>query len=221
MRWSGRTTSELMTDSLDAASVLRLSPVVPVVTIETAADAPALARALLAGGVPTVEITLRTKAALDAIRTIARDVPSMVVGAGTVLNERDLGAAIDAGARYALSPGATPALMQAARGASIPFIPGVATANEIMAGLDLGYTHFKFFPAEQMGGIDTLKAFAGPLPAARFCPTGSITAEKAPAYLTLGNVVCVGGSWVASGAAIKAKDWAAVEAAARQAAALR
>ncbi|MGE0742157.1 MAG: bifunctional 4-hydroxy-2-oxoglutarate aldolase/2-dehydro-3-deoxy-phosphogluconate aldolase [Hyphomonadaceae bacterium] len=201
--------------------VLRLSPVMPVVTIEDAAQAEPLARVLLASGITTIEVTLRTPAALDAIRSIAQAAPEMIVGAGTVLTRDDLAAAIDAGARYALSPGATPKLMKAARKAGIPFIPGVATSGEIQRGMELGYRCFKLFPAEQLGGVATLKALAGPFPAARFCPTGSITPEKTPAYLALFNVLCVGGSWIAPADKIRAGDWAAIEAAAKQAAALR
>lgn len=207
--------------NLTAEDVLKLSPVMPVVVIDDAADAEPLARVLLASGVNTIEITLRTPAALDAIRAIAQSAPEMIVGAGTVLNLEDLEAAIAAGARYALSPGATPKLMKAARKASIPFIPGVATSSEIMRGLDLGYTHFKFFPTEQLGGVAALKAQHGPLPAAKFCPTGGITAEKAASYLALPNVVCVGGSWIAPAEKIKAGDWATIENAAKQAASLR
>lgn len=210
-----------MTTPQDAAAVLTLSPVIPVVTIDEPAQAAPLARALLAGGVRTVEITLRTPAALDAIRAVASEVPDMAVGAGTVLTAADLDAAIAAGARYALSPGGTPKLMKAARKAAIPFVPGVATSSEIMRGLDLGYACFKFFPAEQLGGIAALKALAGPLPTARFCPTGSITAAKAPDYLALPNVLCVGGSWIAPSDRIKAGDWVAIESAAKQAAALK
>lgn len=210
-----------MKHTFTAEQALSLSPVIPVVTIDDADQALPLARALLAGGIKTVEITLRTPAALDAIRAIAREAQEMAVGAGTVLNAHDLDAVIEAGARYALSPGGTPKLMKAAREAPIPFVPGVATASEIMRGLDLGYTHFKFFPAEQMGGVSALKALAAPLIAARFCPTGSITPEKAPAYLALPSVLCVGGSWIAPSEAIKAGDWAAIEAAARTASALR
>lgn len=206
---------------LSADDVLKLSPVMPVVVIDDAAIAEPLARVLLAGGIRTIEVTLRTTAALDAIRAIAKAAPEMIVGAGTVLTEDDLSAAIDAGARYALSPGGTPKLMKAARDAKIPFIPGVATSSEIMRGLDLGYTHFKFFPAEQMGGVAALKAQHGPLPSAKFCPTGGITPEKAPQYLALPNVLCVGGSWIAPSDKIKAQDWAAIEAAAKQAASLR
>lgn len=210
-----------MSKKLTADEVMKLSPVMPVVVIENAADAEPLARALLAGGIRTIEITMRTPAALDAIRSVSKAAPEMIVGAGTVLNQDDLDAAIESGARYALSPGGTPKLMKAARNASIPFIPGVATASEIMRGFDLGYTHFKFFPAEQMGGAAALKAHIGPMPQARFCPTGGITPANAPAYLALGNVVCLGGSWIAPSDKIKAHDWAGIEAAARQAAALR
>ncbi len=209
-----------MSEMLTAADVMSLTPVLPVVTIDDAARAEPLARALLAGGVRTIEITLRTPAALDAMRAIARAVPEMIVGAGTVLTADDLDAAITAGARYALSPGGTPKLMKAARKRGIPFIPGVATSSEIQRGLELGYTHFKLFPAEQLGGVATLKALAGPLPQARFCPTGSITAEKAPGYLALSNVLCVGGSWIAPADKINAGDWGAIETAARAAAAL-
>lgn len=209
-----------MSEALSANDVMRLTPVLPVVTIDDAAHAAPLARVLLASGVSTVEITLRTPAALDAIRAISQAAPEMIVGAGTVLSADDLDAAIAAGARYALSPGGTPKLMKAARKRAIPFIPGVATASEIQRGLELGYTHFKFFPAEQLGGVSSLKALAGPLPQARFCPTGSITAEKAPAYLALANVLCVGGSWIAPADKIKSGDWGAIEAAAKAAVAL-
>jgi 2-dehydro-3-deoxyphosphogluconate aldolase/(4S)-4-hydroxy-2-oxoglutarate aldolase len=204
----------------DATGVLTLSPVIPVVTIDDAVQAVPLARVLLASGVRTIEITLRTPAALDAIRAIALEAPEMIVGAGTVLNENDLAAAIDAGARYALSPGGTRSLMKAARKATIPFIPGVATASEIIRGLDLGYTCFKFFPAEQLGGVAAIKSIGGPLPSVRFCPTGSITAAKAPDYLALPNVLCVGGSWIAPSDKIMAGDWASIEAAAKHAVAL-
>jgi 2-dehydro-3-deoxyphosphogluconate aldolase/(4S)-4-hydroxy-2-oxoglutarate aldolase len=209
-----------MSKKLTPEEVLQLAPVIPVVVIDEASSGEPLARALLAGGVNTIEVTLRTPAALDAIAAIARAAPDMIVGAGTVLNEGDLKAAVDAGARYALSPGATPKLMKAARKAAIPFIPGVATSSEIMRGLDLGYRCFKFFPAEQLGGVSALKALGAPLPAARFCPTGAITLEKAPAYLALENVVCVGGSWVAPADKIKTGDWAGIEALAKQAAGL-
>lgn len=201
--------------------VLSLSPVMPVVVIDDATNAAPMARALVAGGVRTIEITLRTPAALEAIRIIAREVPDAVVGAGTVLNDADLRAAIDAGARYALSPGGTPALMKAAREAGLPFIPGVATSSEVMAGLDLGYRCFKFFPAENLGGVGSLKALGAPIPQARFCPTGGIGPDQVAAYLALPNVMCVGGSWVTPADKMKAGDWPAIEALARKAAALR
>lgn len=210
-----------MSKPQDATSVLTLSPVIPVVTIDDAADAVPLARVLLASGIPTIEITLRTPAALDAIKAVANEAPEMIVGAGTVLSPKDLDAAINAGAKYALSPGATPKLMKAARKAAIPFVPGVASASEIMRGLDLGYTCFKFFPAEQLGGAAAIKSIGAPLAAARFCPTGSITPEKASAYLALKNVLCVGGSWIAPPEYIKAGDWASIEAAAKRAVALK
>lgn len=201
--------------------VLGLSPVMPVVVLDDAAAAAPLARALLAGGIKTAEVTLRTPAALDAIREITRAAPELVVGAGTVLDEADLAAAAEAGARYALSPGATPDFLRAARSARIPFIPGVATASEIMVGLAFGYRCFKFFPAETLGGPTALKALGAPLPLARFCPTGGISTGNAPAYLALDNVLCVGGSWITPADKIKAGDWAGIEALARQATALR
>jgi 2-dehydro-3-deoxyphosphogluconate aldolase / (4S)-4-hydroxy-2-oxoglutarate aldolase len=201
--------------------VLALSPVMPVVVLDDAAAAAPLARALLAGGLKTIEITLRTPAALDAIREAARAAPELIVGAGTVLSEEDLAAAAEAGARFALSPGATPGLLRAGRDAPIPLIPGTATASEIMLGLSLGYRCFKFFPAEQLGGAAAIKALSAPLPRARFCPTGGISLEKAPAYLALDAVLCVGGSWIAPAEMIKAGDWPGIEALARQAAGLR
>jgi 2-dehydro-3-deoxyphosphogluconate aldolase/(4S)-4-hydroxy-2-oxoglutarate aldolase len=210
-----------MSKKLEPYDVLALSPVMPVVVIDDAALAEPLARVLLASGISTIEITLRTPAALDAIRAIAKAAPEMVVGAGTVLNEDDLNAAIDAGARYALSPGGTRKLMKAARKAAIPFIPGVATASEIMRGIELGYTCFKFFPAENLGGVSALKALGGPLPAARFCPTGGIGADKVAAYLALDNVVCVGGSWIAPADKLKAGDRGMIETLAKQAASFR
>ncbi len=201
--------------------VLSLSPVMPVVVLDDAAAAGPLARALLAGGIKTIEVTLRTPAALDVIREIARAAPELVLGAGTVLNEDDLAAAAEAGARYALSPGATPDFLRAARNAHIPLIPGIATASEIMVGLAFGYHCFKFFPAETLGGPAALKALGAPLRQARFCPTGGISADKAPAYLALDNVLCVGGSWITPADKIKTGDWAGIEALARQATALR
>lgn len=210
-----------MADALTSEQVLGLAPVIPVVTIEDVGHAEPLARALLAGGIATIEIALRTKAALAAINAVAKAVPEMAVGAGTVLNADDLAAAIDAGAAYALSPGATPKLMKAARKRKLPFIPGAASASEIMRGLDLGYTCFKFFPAEQLGGVAALKALGAPLPKARFCATGGISPAKAGSYLALDNVMCVGGSWITPANKIAVGDWDAIEALAREASVLR
>lgn len=210
-----------MPEKLRAEDALRLTPVLPVAVLGDANTAGPLARALLAGGVRSIEIALRTRAALDAIRVAAQAAPELVVGAGTVLSAADLDAAAAAGARYALSPGATPELLRAGLRGPIPLIPGVASASEIMLGLELGYACFKFFPAEQLGGVAALKALGAPLAAARFCPTGGIGPEKARAYLALGNVLCVGGSWVAPADKIAAGDWAGIEALARQAAAMR
>lgn len=207
--------------SLALDAVLTLGPVVPVLVIEQEADAEPLARALVAGGVRALEVTLRTPAALPAIRRIAEAVPQAVVGAGTVLNEGDLEAAISAGARFIVSPGLTEPLARAAAAAQVAFLPGVVTASEIMLGLDLGLTRFKFFPAESSGGAAAVAAFAGPFAGVRFCPTGGIRPERAADYLGLPNVACVGGTWLAPKDAVRGGDWARVEALARSAAALR
>ncbi|HWA92183.1 MAG TPA: bifunctional 4-hydroxy-2-oxoglutarate aldolase/2-dehydro-3-deoxy-phosphogluconate aldolase [Rhizomicrobium sp.] len=202
------------------ADILKLSPVMPVLTIEDARDAVPLAAALIEGGLRVLEVTLRTDAALAAIATIARDLPDAIVGAGTVQGPRLLDEARCAGARFAVSPGLSDALSEAAKGSGFPFLPGIATASEAMRGLDQGFTHFKFFPAESMGGVQTLSAFAGPLPQARFVPTGGITQANAPDYLALANVVAVGGTWLAPKALIEARDWAAIAGLARAASAL-
>ncbi len=206
---------------MNAQDVMALSPVMPVVVIENAAYAVPMARALLAGGIKTIEITLRTDAALDAIRAIAKEVPEAVVGAGTVLTPNDLSNAAKAGARFALSPGGTPHLMAAGKKAHIPFIPGICSSSEVMIGFEHGYTHFKFFPAENMGGVGTLKSLGSPLAAARFCPTGGIGPEKVESYLKLSNVLCVGGSWLTPADKMAAGDWDAIESLARQAASFR
>jgi 2-dehydro-3-deoxyphosphogluconate aldolase/(4S)-4-hydroxy-2-oxoglutarate aldolase len=201
--------------------VLRRGPVMPVVTLNDPDKAAPLARALAAGGVTAIEITLRTPAALAGLEAVAREVPQVLAGAGTVLNDADLRAAVDAGAAFAVSPGATPALLAAAAAATIPFLPGVATASELMAARDAGFSCCKLFPAAQVGGVALLKALAGPFPAARFCPTGGIDAASASAYLALPNVLCVGGSWIAPEPLIAAGDFAAIERMARDAAGLR
>ena len=199
--------------------ICRLAPVVPVLVIETLAQARPLAQALVAGGLPALEVTLRTPCALDAIRAMA-EVPGGVVGAGTLLTPADVRAARAAGARFGVSPGATPSLLAAARDEGLPLLPGAATASEVMALLERGCTVQKFFPAEPAGGVPLLKALSGPLPQVRFCPTGGISAANAPAYLVLPNVLCVGGSWVAPAEAVARGDWEAVTRTARAAAAL-
>lgn len=202
------------------SSVLDLSPVIPVVVIRDADDAVPLARALLAGGVPVIEVTLRSKAALAAIERIAAEVPEMVVGVGTLTTPDQVEAAARAGAKFLISPGGTPRLLDAMADTGLPYLPGVATVSEMMAMLDRGVTEMKFFPASAAGGPDYLRAVAGPLPQVRLCPTGGITVATAPDYLALANVGCVGGSWIAPTDAIADWDWAAIEAAAKAAAAL-
>ncbi|MFJ1746512.1 bifunctional 4-hydroxy-2-oxoglutarate aldolase/2-dehydro-3-deoxy-phosphogluconate aldolase [Streptomyces sp. NPDC088116] len=202
-------------------SVLDLAPVIPVVVLDDAADAVPLARALVAGGLPAIEVTLRTPAALDAIRAIAADVPDAVVGAGTVLTAGAVGESVTAGARFLVSPGWTDALVNSMREPGVPFLPGVSTTSEVVALLERGVTEMKFFPAQAAGGTAYLKSLAGPLPRARFCPTGGITAASAPSYLSLPNVGCVGGTWMVPADALAAKDWARVETLAREASTLR
>lgn len=178
--------------------LVALAPVVPVVVIEDVEDAVPLAEALVRGGLPAIEVTLRTDAALAAIERIA-DVDGAVVGAGTVTTPRQVEQALAAGARFLVSPGATPRLLDALQSSGVPFLPGVATASEIVALLERDITHAKLFPAEVVGGIRALQAFAGPFPHVRFCPTGGIDAVKAPGYLAQPNVACVGGSWMTKG----------------------
>ena len=182
--------------SVDA--LMRLSPVIPVLIVEDPARAQPLARALVARGHPVLEVTLRTAAALEVIAEMIK-VEGAIVGAGTVLNARDLDAAMAAGARFIVSPGLTEPLAEAALARQVPFLPGVATAGDIMRGLNLGLDHFKFFPAVAAGGIPALKALAAPFAGCRFCPTGGITEATAPDWLALEAVLCVGGSWVAAG----------------------
>ncbi|MBN9064754.1 MAG: keto-deoxy-phosphogluconate aldolase [Rhizobiales bacterium 65-9] len=181
--------------------------VIPVVTIERVAHAVPLARALAAGGLPLIEITLRTRSALDAIKVIAEEVKDVVVGAGTVLDPAQGAAAVAAGARFVVSPGATDRLVDAAQEWGVPYLPGVATASEAMRLAERGLTFLKLFPAEAVGGMALLKSLAAPLPEIMFCPTGGIDASKAAAYRALPNVACVGGSWMAPHAAMEAGDW--------------
>ena len=189
--------------------------IIPVIRIESASQAVALARTLVDAGLNLLEITLRTPAALDAITRIAAEVPDAVVGAGTVLSARDLDRAARAGARFAISPGCTDALYRASADAPLPLIAGVSSASEIMLGMEHGHDHFKFFPAEAAGGIAMLKSWAGPLPQVSFVPTGGISADKAAAYLALPNVIAVGGSWMVPDSAIAAEDWGTIAGLAR------
>jgi 2-dehydro-3-deoxyphosphogluconate aldolase / (4S)-4-hydroxy-2-oxoglutarate aldolase len=198
-------------------TIMRTAPVIPVLVIDDAAHALPIAEALVAGGLRVLEVTLRTAAALDVIREMKK-VEGAIIGAGTVLNEADLRASIDAGAEFIVSPGLTEPLGKAAVASGIPFLPGTANAGDIMRGLDLGLTHFKFFPAEASGGIPALKAIAAPFGVAKFCPTGGISLTTAPDWLALDPVLCVGGSWVVGKGA---PDVAAITEAANASTALR
>ena len=201
-------------------SVLDLASVVPVVVIDDPSDAVPLARALVAGGLPAIEVTLRTPAALEAIGAVAEAVPDAVVGAGTVITPEQVRLAVTAGARFLVSPGWTDLLLEAMRASGVPYLPGVSTTSEVVALLERGVREMKFFPAEAAGGTAYLKSLNGPLPQARFCPTGGIGPANAPEYLALPNVGCVGGSWMLPADAVAARDWERVEALAREAAAL-
>jgi len=199
------------------ADLLPAGPIVPVITLERVEDAVPLARALVAGGLRLLEITLRTPAAADSAAAIIREVPEAIVGIGTVLTPKDLERAQALGARYALSPGATPDLLQAASRSAMPFIPGIATASELMAALAHGFQTVKFFPAAASGGIPALKALAGPFPQARFCPTGGIDEKNVKDWLALPNVVAAGGSWICSTSDIRAQAWDQITTKAQQA----
>ena len=203
----------------DIASIFAAGPVIPVVQLDDERDAVPMARALLAGGIRTVEITLRTPAALAAIRAVAREMPDIAVGAGTLLSPDQLSAAADAGAGFFVSPGLTPALLAEAEKRGLAYLPGAATSSEIMMALDHGFDHLKCFPAAQLGAA-LIKSFAGPFAQVRFCTTGGISRDNAAEFLALPNVACVGASWVVTGAELAAKDWAAIEANARFAAGL-
>jgi 2-dehydro-3-deoxyphosphogluconate aldolase / (4S)-4-hydroxy-2-oxoglutarate aldolase len=217
----GVTRAALSATPSGSPSVLDLAPVIPVVVIDDAAHAVPLARALVAGGLPAIEVTLRTPAAWDAIRAIVEEVPEAVVGVGTVLTPEHVEASVAAGARFLVSPGWTDRLLGAMGASGMPFLPGVSTTSEVVALLERGVTEMKFFPAEAAGGTAYLRSLASPLPQARFCPTGGIDASRAPRYLALPNVGCVGGTWMLPSDAVAARDWARVEGLAREAAALR
>jgi len=210
-----------MNTNASIAEILQLSPVMPVVTIEDAGTAPDLARALARGGIRVIEVTLRTPQALAAIEAIANQVPEICVGAGTVMSPDDLNLAANAGAGFAISPGATRELLTTGANFRIPYLPAVATASELMAALAAGFRFFKFFPANVAGGVQALKAFHGPFAEARFCPTGGINLQTAGTYLDLPNVLCVGGSWLTPGDLVKSRDWGRIESLAREAAGLR
>jgi 2-dehydro-3-deoxyphosphogluconate aldolase/(4S)-4-hydroxy-2-oxoglutarate aldolase len=195
-------------DQLDA--VIAQSRIIPVLTIEHVADAVPLARALIAGGVPVLEVTLRTAAGLDAAAAIIAAVPEAVVGIGTVLTPDDLARSVAIGARFALSPGATPTLLAAAAQCPVPFMPGVATASELMLAMEYGFDTVKFFPANTAGGPAAVRGLAGPFPGARFCPTGGVSDDNSAAWLALPNVVAVGGSWLTPAAELRAGDWDAI-----------
>ncbi|QBX34895.1 bifunctional 4-hydroxy-2-oxoglutarate aldolase/2-dehydro-3-deoxy-phosphogluconate aldolase [Paracoccus liaowanqingii] len=200
-------------------ALCELAPVIPVIVIRDAAHAADLARALIAGGLPVLEVTLRSDAALDAIRAMSA-VEGGNVGAGTVLTPDDAKRAKDAGATFAVSPGLTDRLITACADLELPLLPGTVTASEVMRALDAGFDMLKFFPAEAVGGAPALKSLAGPLPKVSFCPTGGVTPQNANSYLSLPNVVCVGGSWIVTDADAAAGNWQAIEDRARTAAAL-
>ncbi len=197
--------------------ICRLAPVIPVLVIEDATIAEPLAEALVSGGLPTLEVTLRSAAALDAIKVMSK-VAGATVGAGTLLSGQDVRAAKEAGAVFGVSPGATDALLQACEDSEMPLLPGAATATEVMRLMERGYRMQKFFPAEASGGPPALKSIGGPLPQVTFCPTGGIGVTNAETYLQLSNTVCVGGSWVAPKSLVEKHDWQAIEALAQQAA---
>lgn len=201
-------------------TVLDVAPVMPVVVLDDVTTAAPVARALVAGGLPAIELTLRTPVALDALRAIAAEVPEILVGAGTVTTPQQAADAAAAGAQFLVSPGTTPALLSAMTDTGLPVLPGTATASEVLSVLEAGLTEMKLFPAEASGGVRLLQALAGPLPAARFCPTGGIRPDNAASYLALPNVGCVGGTWLTPPAAIAARDWDRIETLAGEAARL-
>lgn len=198
--------------------ICQMAPVVPVLVVDDLAKAVPLARALVDGGLRVLEVTLRTEAALPAISAMAEAVPEAVVGAGTLLDEKDVEAALKAGAQFGVSPGVTDPLLDAVAANGLPMLPGTATASDVMRLLDKGHDLMKFFPAEQAGGAAMLKAWSSPLSAARFCPTGGVSPQNAPQYLALPNVVCVGGSWVAPRSHVESGNWEEITALSRDAA---
>jgi 2-dehydro-3-deoxyphosphogluconate aldolase/(4S)-4-hydroxy-2-oxoglutarate aldolase len=206
---------------MDALDLLRVGPVIPVIVIDDLAHAVPLARALVTGGVRVLEVTLRTRVALDAIRAITREVDDAIVGVGTISRAEHFQQAVDAGARFGVSPGLTDELIDAAQASRLPLLPGVMTPSDVIAARAAGFFAMKLFPAQQAGGIGMLKALSGPFPDVTFCPTGGVTAASAPAFLALPNVGCVGGSWLTPPAAVKGGEWGTITALAREASRLR
>ena len=206
---------------MDALDLMRVGPVIPVIVIDDLAHAVPLARALVAGGVRVLEVTLRTEVALDAIEAITREVDDAIVGVGTISRPEHFRQAIAAGARFGVSPGLTDELIDAVQASRLPLLPGVMTPSDVIAARAAGFFALKLFPAQQAGGIGMLKALSGPFPDVTFCPTGGVTAASAPDYLALPNVGCVGGSWLTPQAAVKAGEWGKITALAREASRLR
>ncbi|MUH71095.1 bifunctional 4-hydroxy-2-oxoglutarate aldolase/2-dehydro-3-deoxy-phosphogluconate aldolase [Psychrosphaera haliotis] len=192
---------------IDSAEVFAAGPVVPVLVIDRVEDAVPIANALVAGGIKVLEVTLRTPVAMDVIREIATHCPEAIIGAGTVTNAEQLKQVTEAGAKFAISPGLTPDLLDAGNNGSIALIPGVSSISELMVGLDKGYSHFKFFPAEASGGVQSLKSIGGPFPDVKFCPTGGINPSNYQDYLALDNVLCCGGSWLCPDSVVKEQNW--------------
>lgn len=206
---------------MNVLQIMRTGPVIPVIVIHRFEDAVPLARALVAGGVRVLELTLRTPVALKAIEAIANEVEGAIIGVGTITRPEDFDASVKAGALFGVSPGLTVELIAAARDSALPLLPGVMTPSEVIAARAAGFTELKLFPAQQAGGVGMLKALAGPFPDLSFCPTGGIGAATAPEFLALPNVACVGGSWLTPGEAVAARDWGQVTALARETASLR
>jgi 2-dehydro-3-deoxyphosphogluconate aldolase/(4S)-4-hydroxy-2-oxoglutarate aldolase len=206
---------------MDALDLMRVGPVIPVIVVDDLAHAVPLARALVTGGVRVLEVTLRTRVALDAILAITREVEDAIVGVGTISRAEHFQQAVDAGARFGVSPGLTDELIDAAQASRLPLLPGVMTPSDVIAARAAGFFAMKLFPAQQAGGIGMLKALSGPFPDVTFCPTGGVTAASAPAFLALPNVGCVGGSWLTPPGAVKGREWGTITALAREASRLR
>ncbi|MET0639944.1 MAG: bifunctional 4-hydroxy-2-oxoglutarate aldolase/2-dehydro-3-deoxy-phosphogluconate aldolase [Hyphomicrobium sp.] len=201
--------------------IMRVGPVIPVIVIEKLSDAVPLAKALVAGGVRVLEVTLRTPVGLAAVKAIANEVEGAIVGVGTITRPEDFAQSLEAGAKFGVSPGLTPVLIETARTSPLPLLPGVMTPSDVIAARSAGFSELKLFPAQQAGGMGMLKALGGPFPDVTFCPTGGVTAATAPDFLALSNVACVGGSWLTPNDAIAGGDWQRITALAREAASLR